>query len=146
MIVSGTDEDDEDRPFERLPRAFRLKRQRLIRPLFDKRTPDVGSVARGCVRLVYRVVTRHESEADVPILIGFSAGRGESAPRRNRIKRVLREVYRVHQQALIDLFCDGDRTLTIMVLYRRPSAGDERCIRKDLPEALAAVVDSLNET
>jgi ribonuclease P protein component len=137
---------DEGRPFKRLPRAFRLKRQRLIRPLFTKGTPDVGSVARGCVRLVYRVVTRRESEANVPILIGFSAGRGGSAPRRNRIKRVLKEVYRVHQQALMDLFSDGDRTLTIMVLYRRRSTWDERCIREDLPEALAALASSFNKT
>lgn len=134
----------EDRPMERLPRAFRLKRKRLIRPLFDRRRSDVRTVARGCVRLLFRTVPR--DDAGVPIQVGFAAGRGGSAVRRNRIKRVLREVYRVRQQALVDLFSGTDRMLTLMVLYRGRIDGDESCIRRDLPAALRALADEANES
>lgn len=129
----------EDRPNQRLPVAYRLKRQRLIRPLFDRRRRDVRTVARGCIRLIFRTVPR--DERDVPIQIGFVAGRGGSAVRRNRIKRVLREVYRVRQQPLIDLFSGTDRMLTLMVLYRGKIDGDEGCILGDLPDALQVLAD-----
>lgn len=96
---------------------------------------------------MYRVVSKREAGTSVPVLVGFTAGRGGTAPRRNRIKRVLREVYRVHQTALVDLFSDGERTLTMMILYRRPVRGsDERCVQTDLPTALAALAESFNET
>lgn len=135
---------DNVRQTGRLPRVFRLKKQRLIRPIFDRRRRDVGTVARGCVRLLFRIVSRDES--DVPVQVGFSPGRGGNAVRRNRIKRVLREVYRVRQQALVDLFSDTERMLTLMVLYRGRLDDDESCIRRDLPEALQRLVDAANET
>lgn len=129
---------------ERLPRTFRLKKKSLIRPLFDRRRRDVRTVARGCVRLLYRIVER--DECNVPIQIGFAAGRSGNAVRRNRIKRVLREVYRVRQQTLIDLFSDTGRMLTVMVLYRGRIEDDEACIRRDLPIALEALAGEAGET
>ena len=137
-------DSDESRPFERFPRAFRLKKQRLIRPLFDRRRRDVRTVARGCIRILYRIVPREGG--GVPVQVGFAPGRGSTAVRRNRIKRVLREVYRVRQQALIDLFSDTDRMLTLMVLYRGDPDGDTSRIRSDLPRAIDALADAASET
>lgn len=135
---------DEGRPVERFPRAFRLKKQRLIRPLFDRRRRDVRTVARGCIRLLYRIVPREEG--GVPVQVGFASGRGGSAVRRNRIKRVLREVYRVRQQTLIGLFSDTDRMLTLMVLYRGDVEGAATRIRSDLPRAIDALAAAASET
>ena len=162
------------KPFQGLPRAFRLKRDRLIRPLFDRRRQDVGSIPEGCVRIVYRVVPREELDADVPVQVGFASGRGPgssrrlSAVRRNRIKRVLREAYRTHQHDLLALF-PGNRALTMMILYRgpyprgpagKPRAGnaaaneppagntpsDDARIRADLPRALRKLHRRLRRT
>lgn len=117
-------------------RASRLKRRRLIRPLFDRRAEDVGTVTAGCIRLLYRVVPRAETGHDVPVQVGFAPGRRRTAVARNRIRRLLREVYRVHQHGLVGLFSHRpDEALTVMLLFRSRDA-DADAIHADLPRAL----------
>ena len=118
------------------PCATRLKRRRLIRPLFDRNRADVGTVAVGCVRLLYRTVPRAQTGYDVPVQIGFAPGRTRTAVVRNRIRRLLREVYRVHQYTLVDLFAHRPETLTVMVLFRGRPETASTCIPRDLPDAL----------
>ncbi|NBC18845.1 MAG: ribonuclease P [Bacteroidetes bacterium] len=127
-----------------LPRAARLKRTRLIRPLFDRRRTDVGTVAVGCVRLLFRVVPRDAVGMDVPVQVGFAPGRrARTAVARNRIKRLLREVYRRHQYLLVDLFAHRAETLTLMVLYRSAPEQAGAQIPRDLPRALQQAADRL---
>lgn len=131
-------------PDRTLPRARSLKRRRLIRALFDRSRDDVGSVAVGTVRLLYRVVPRDEVGRDVPVQVGFAPGRrARKATARNRIKRLLREVYRLHQQPLVDLFAHQAGTLTLMILFRGDPAAATPRIPKDLPRALHRLVDQL---
>lgn len=130
----------------RFPRAARLKRRRLIRPLFDRKRQDVGTVAFGCIRLLYRVVPREETGEDVPVQIGFAPGRCPTSVARNRIRRIMREVYRVHQHTLIDLFLQPDassgapsgrpQSLTVMALFRGRPDDAGACLPRDFPEAL----------
>lgn len=133
------------------PRAHRLKRRRLIRPLFDRTRRDVGTVASGSVRIIYRVATVDEVGADVPLQIGFSAGRrARSGVVRNRIRRLLREVYRVNQHLLIDLFDDRPGVLTLMVLFRSDPETADEAVPADLPRAMERLRSELtsarNET
>jgi ribonuclease P protein component len=116
---------------------MRLKRRRLIRPLFDRNRSDVHSLAVGCVRLIYRRAPREEAGAGAPVQVGFAVGRGvRKAVTRNRLKRIMREVYRVHQHLLVDLFSQTPDTLTVMVLFRGDPKQGRTCIPRDLPEAL----------
>lgn len=137
--------DEQHEPFQGLPRSFRLKRQRLIRPLFDRSRDDVGTISRGSIRLLYRVVPRTDTGADAPVQVGFAPGRASMAVRRNRIKRILREVYRIHQSDLVDLFFDTDRTLTLMILYRGSDADAEPRIRHDVPALLEELAARLRD-
>jgi ribonuclease P protein component len=124
------------------PRTHRLKRRRLIRSLFDRSRTDVGTLASGCVRLVYRVVPREAIGHDVPLQIGFAPGRRvQNAVQRNRVRRVLREVYRVHQYLLVDLFVRRKDALIVMVLFRGDPAAAGDCIPRDLPTAMRRVAD-----
>ncbi len=119
------------------PRTHRLKRQRLIRSLFDRRRTDVGTVAVGGVRLLYRVVPRAATGHDVPLQIGFAPGRRvRNAVERNRVRRLLREVYRTHQHVLVDLFACRPEALVVMALFRGDPARAATCIPQDLPRAL----------
>ena len=127
---------------QRFPGTFRLKRQRLIRSLFDRSRNDVGTVAVGCVRLLFRTASREETGEDVPLQIGFAPGRrARKAVERNRIKRILREVYRVHQHVLVDLFSQREDVLLVMVLFRGAPETAPRCIPRDLRAALQQLAD-----
>jgi ribonuclease P protein component len=127
------------------PRSHRLKRQRLIRSLFDRSRDDIGTVATGVVRLLYRTVDAGEVGHDVPLQIGFAPGRRvESGVRRNRIRRLLREVYRVNQHLLVDLFVHRPDVLVVMTLFRGdPDRAD--AISRDLPRAMQRLADRIRE-
>ena len=127
------------------PRSARLKRRRLIRPLFDRNREDVGTVAVGCVRLLYRTVPRVQTGYDTPVQIGFAPGRIRPAVARNRIRRLLREVYRVHQHILVDLFLQHPEALTVMVLFRGRPEEAASSIRHDLPLALERLASKVRE-
>ncbi len=142
-------EDGSLRPFQKLPRSFRLKRKRLIRPLFDRSREDVGAVSKGCIRLVYRIVPRAQLEVDVPVQIGFAPSRHAKAASRNRIKRLLRETYRLHQQGILDCFAGTASALTMMIIHRAGRQDDARPghrVHADLPEALQELCRRLDES
>ena len=141
-----SDRPDQDRPERRytLPPSHRLKRRRLIRSLFDRERDDVSTVAVGCVRLLFRVVEREATGHDVPIQVGFAPGRRvESGVERNRVRRLLREVYRVHQHTLVDPFVRTPHTLIVMILFRGDPARADDGIGRDLPAALQRAADRL---
>lgn len=140
------------------PRSHRLKRRRLIRSLFDRRRADVGTVATGCVRLLFRVVPRAATGYDTPIQVGFAPGRRvRNAVARTRVRRLLREVYRVHQHVVVDLFARrpaspnadragpdaAGRALIVMILFRGDPARAADEVPRDLPRALRRAADHL---
>jgi ribonuclease P protein component len=127
----------------RFPKDARLKRRVLIRALFDRRSGASRSVAAGCVRLVFRIVPRVAE--DVPVQAGFSPGRLRTAVARNRVKRILREVYRTHQVLLVDLSLLSQATLTLMVLYRGRPEEAAGCVPRDLPRALDRLAAALQD-
>jgi ribonuclease P protein component len=131
---------------ERFPKSHRLKRRRLIRALFDRSRTDTGTVAAGCVRLVFRVASPEEVGTEgVPVQIGFAPGSCPTAVARNRVRRLLRESYRRHQHALTDHFEERPgEVLTVMALFRgHPEAPEP--IHRDLPRALEQAVRQFRE-
>lgn len=130
------------------PRARRLKRQRLLRALFDRNRDDVQVVRAGALVVRYRIVLAAETDPSSPLQVGFATGRHlRTKPVRNRIKRVMRETFRHHQHALLDLFADRPDMLTLMVLYRGGRSGAEAAIARDLPHLLAQIErDIISET
>jgi len=123
-----------------------LKRRRLIRSLFDRGRDDVQTVAVGCVRVLCRVVEREALGQDVPLQVGFAPGsRAESGVERNRIRRLLREVYRVHQYTLVDLFVCRPDALIVMMLFRGAPEQAEDGIERDLPRAMCQVAARFEE-
>jgi ribonuclease P protein component len=119
------------------PRAHRLKRRRLIRPLFERDHADVGRVSVGVVQVRYRVVPREETGTGAPVQAGFAPGRAaRSGVGRTRLRRLMRETYRLHQHGLLDRFVGRPDSLTLMVLFRGREATAAEDLRRDLPEAL----------
>lgn len=118
------------------PRSRRLKRRRLLRPLFDRARPDVGRVRVGTVVVLSRTVERAETGEDAPLQVCFAPGRAARGAGRVRLRRLLRESFRLHQHALLDAFRSRPDCLTLVVLYRGNAATADRDIPRDLPEAL----------
>jgi len=126
------------------PRAHRLKRRRLIRPLFERGRRDVGRVSVGVVQIRYRVVPREETGTGAPVQFGFAPGRrARTNVGRTRLRRLMRETYRLHQHGLRDLFGARPDSLTAMVLFRGQEATAAEDLRRDLPQALRRLEDRL---
>ncbi|WP_218830420.1 ribonuclease P protein component [Rubrivirga marina] len=123
------------------PRSRRLKRRRLIRPLFDRGRADVGRVRAGTVVLLYRTVPREATGHDVGAQVGFAPGRRATNTIRTRVRRHLREAFRLHQGPLLDRFGGRPDCLTMMTLYRGRDDGAGEAIRRDLPRALARLAE-----
>lgn len=146
-MPSSTSPNAQESPDYSFPGPFRLKRRRLIRALFDRKRNDVYTKARGCIRILYRIAPQDEVGRDVPVQIGFSVGRKTAgAVRRNKIKRLMREVYRVNQVDLVDLFLDRDDTLTMMILFRGNPDRAEECLPNDLPHLLGEAHEHLSRS
>jgi len=119
------------------PRSRRLKRRRLIRPLFERGRADVGRVRAGTVVVLYRAVPRADVGRDVGVQVGFAPGRRSTNARRTAVRRHLREAFRPNQGPLLDRFGDRPDCLTLMVLFRGRDETAADDIRRDLPVALA---------
>ena len=120
------------------PVSRRLKHRRFIEPLFEPGDPSSHSVRSGVIRIVYRFV-----EADLPDLfqIGVAVGRSRgSAPRRNRVKRILRDAIRHDQPRLEQIAKQEGRPLTAMVLFQGKKESSAR-IRTDFDHALQRLVE-----
>ncbi len=118
------------------PRSRRLKRRRLLRPLFDRARPDVGRVRVGPVVVLHRAVERAETGEDAPVQVCFAPGRVARGAGRVRLRRVMREAFRLHQQPLLAAMAGRPDCLTLVVLYRGKAETAEADLRRCLPEAL----------
>lgn len=125
------------------PLARRLKHKRLIEPLFDRHDPDSRSVRSGSIRIVYRFVGTEDIEA--PFQVGVAVGRSRGhAPRRNRIKRIIRESLRHDQPRLEAISASAGKPLTAMVLFQGRDE-DSASIRSDLDAALVRLEERVTE-
>jgi ribonuclease P protein component len=129
-----------------MPRDRRLKRRRLIRPLFQHDRPGVGRVSEGVVQLRWQIVQRATAGADSPLQVGFAPGRRtRTKVGRNRLRRVMREAWRINQPAILELMDSAPGlTLTVFALFRGREAGAENDIRRDFPIAMERLAHRLS--
>ena len=82
-------------------------------------------------------IERAATGVDTPLQVGFAPGRRQTAVLRNRLRRLMRETFRLHQAPLIERFAERPDTLTLFILFRGREATAGPDLRRDLPEAVA---------
>ena len=99
------------------------------------------------MRIVYRLADPHKAGVDTPLQIGFTTGRNiRKAVDRNRIKRYMREAFRLNQYLLLDALEDHAGTmLTLMVIFRGDPERASRQIPHHLPTAFTSLVAKIQE-
>lgn len=128
-----------------LARADRLKHRRLIRPLFDRK--QALSVAAGSIRLLYRIVDVDLLPPGTHVQAAFLPGKRSNAVRRNRVRRALREVYRVHRHGLVDLAVRSGIGVTVGILFRSTDDSEtSAAVARDLPRSLDRLCERLADT
>jgi ribonuclease P protein component len=97
------------------------------------------------LRVVY-VKKKPFSGADVSILVSIPKKRFKQAVKRNRLKRLVRESYRLHKQPLIQFLQEKEAGLLIAFLF----IGKDLCEYKTIETAVVQALDKLkgkcNET
>lgn len=141
MGEAGSSLRSNDSPLS-FPVSRRIKHRRLIEPLFERDNPSSHSVRGGVIRIVYRFVAPELVPG--PFQIGVAVGRSRgSAPRRNRVKRILRDAIR-HDQPRLERIADQEgQSLTAMVLFQGKKESSER-IRSDFAQAMQRLEDRTN--
>ncbi len=127
---------------QRFPRSMRLKRRRLIVPLFDRSEPSTKSVSAGSIRILYRFVPQSETGINTPIQAGFAPGRCKNSVQRNRFRRQMREYWRKNQHVVQTHTFPDDQTLTLMVLARGVTPSKHLSV--DLLKAMHLLHQSIN--
>lgn len=111
-----------------LGKDTKLKSKKAIEQLFT----DGKSVRKGPVRCVFNLI-----DGDKPHKIGVSVSKRffKKAPDRNRIKRLLREAYRLNQH---DLMIDReDQHLEMMFLFQSPKMPDYEFVEQHVKKLIS---------
>lgn len=93
------------------------------------------------LRVVYLPV--EESEVDASILISVSKRRFKRAVKRNRVKRQIREAYRVNKHGLLEVLKDKQCKLAIAFIYLSDQLVESSVIEDKMKIALARIAEKI---
>ena len=114
----------------------RISYQREIDRLFNQGDAFISYP----LRVVY-LKQKPFSGATVSVLIGVPKKKIRHAVKRNRMKRLIREAYRLNKNALIEYLREKESGLLIAFLF----IGNKLCQWKEMEAAMRKVLDILKE-
>lgn len=94
------------------------------------------------LRVVYLPVD--EPEATASILVSVSKRRFKRAVKRNRVKRQIREAYRVNKHELLSVLAEKQCRLAIAFIYLSDRLEDSSLIETRVKTALARIAEKVN--
>lgn len=120
-----------------LCKAERLSSKKLIDKMF---AGGANSFSIFPLRVVYIPV--EEQSATVSIMVSVSKRRFKRAVKRNRVKRQIREAYRIHKHPLIEQLDLQHRQLAVAFLYLSDRLTDSAIIEKRMQTALCRIAEN----
>ena len=120
-----------------LCKAERLNSKILIGKMFEGGVSKSFSIFP--IRVVYMPV--EQGEASASILISVSKRRFKRAVKRNRVKRQIREAYRVNKHELLNALAEKKCRLVIAFIYLSDQLTESSVIEERVKIALARIVE-----
>lgn len=121
-----------------LCKSERLDRKKVIEKMF---AGSAHSFSLFPLRVVYLPVD--DLEAPVSILISVSKRRFKRAVKRNRVKRQIREAYRLHKSLLLPAVEQKGCKLAVAFIYLSDRLVESSYIDKRMQLALSRIAESL---
>lgn len=122
-----------------LRKPERLSRKKIIEKMF-------AGGSRSFSIFPLRVVWLPVEELDVPasLLVSVSKRRFKRAVKRNRVKRQIREAYRLNKQTLLDVLAEKNLRLALAFIYLSDELTDSAVIAEKMKIALARIAEKVS--
>lgn len=121
-----------------LCKSERLDRKKIIEKMFAGGSRSFSVFP---LRVVYLPV--EELDADAAILVSVSKRRFKRAVKRNRVKRQIREAYRLNKHRLLDTLAEKKCRLAIAFIYLSDQLPESSLIKERVKTALARIAEDV---
>ncbi|MCF0255593.1 ribonuclease P protein component [Bacteroides heparinolyticus] len=121
-----------------LRKSERLDKKKVIEKMFAGGSHSFSIFP---LRVVYLQV--EELEATASILVSVSKRRFKRAVKRNRVKRQIREAYRVNKHKLLSVLAEKQCRLAIAFIYLSDRPEDSSVIENRVKTALARIAEKV---
>lgn len=121
-----------------LHKSERLDRKKVIEKMFAGGSRSFSVFP---LRVVYLPV--EELDAPVSILVSVSKRRFKRAVKRNRVKRQIREAYRLNKHLLSDALSGSQRRLAVAFIYLSDELVPSSVIEERMKVALSRIAEKL---
>ena len=130
-----------DKPSYNFNKQEKLKSRKLIEQLFA----SGNTFLLFPIKVVYLIV---EESMDFPIKIGVSASKKnfKTAIDRNRIKRLLRENYRICKHPLHNYITVSGKQVALFFMYIDKKLPENALLQKKMPLVIDKLINSIGET
>lgn len=121
-----------------LHKSERLDKKKVIEKMFAGGSHSFSVFP---LRVVYLPV--EELEANASILVSVSKRRFKRAVKRNRVKRQIREAYRIHKHGLLEVLTQRQVRIAIAFIYLSDKLVASALIEERMKTALARIAEKI---
>lgn len=120
----------------------RMVSRRLIETLFTKGNSRMLSAFP--LRLVYMVVSADATTAPAQVLISVSKRHFKRAVKRNRVKRQIREAYRLNKQILLQPLAEqSGKAVAIAFIWQSDALSDSAVVESSVRQLLTRLTETI---
>ena len=122
--------------------------EKCERVIGDKRVDAIFASGKSFISYPLRVVylqREQSTRAKCSILVTVPKKRIKKAVHRNRIKRLIRESYRLNKEMIYDINL-GEQSLDIAFVYVKDTLSDYEEVQKSMQKALKQIAIRINKT